>query len=219
MSPFEPEVERLFQAMKRAAGGAHTLFVGPKGCGKTMLARRLPIVMPRMSPVERAHLERVYATAGLTKTLPKHRRPFRAPHHTVSRMGLVGGLRFAYSDEQAREVCVVQPGECSLAHGGILFLDEIDEFSRTTLMALAEPMNTAEVCLTGKAGRWVMAAGFTLVGTCQDLGFLKRGGPGLQFLRDKLTNICTLPDLAASASPAATLVRHLDRLAAYEKED
>lgn len=112
-----------------AAGGHNILFVGPPGSGKTMLARRLPSILPRPSFEEALESTMVHSVAGLlgAQGLLSHR-PFRAPHHTVSVAGLVGGGP------------LVRPGEVSLAHNGVLFLDELLEFSRTALEGLRQPL-------------------------------------------------------------------------------
>ncbi len=121
-----------------AAGGHNLLFMGPPGAGKTMLARRLPTVMPPMSAEEALEVTAIHSVAGL---LAHDRglvldRPFRAPHHTVSAAGLVGGGE------------PVRPGEVSLAHAGCLFLDELLEFRRNVLEALRQPLEdgTVTVC-------------------------------------------------------------------------
>jgi magnesium chelatase family protein len=120
-----------------AAGGHHLLFVGPPGCGKTMLARRLPGILPSLSRDEAIEVTCIYSAAGLLREAGLLvRRPFRAPHHTISGAGLVGGGRGP------------RPGEVTLAHRGVLFLDELPEFGRATLDVLRQPLEEGEVLIT-----------------------------------------------------------------------
>jgi magnesium chelatase family protein len=118
-----------------AAGGHNMLLIGPPGAGKTMLARRLTAILPKPSIEEVLEWIRIHSVAGLVTGTPKRSRPFRAPHHTVSDAGLLGGGTPA------------RPGEVSLAHQGVLFLDEVTEFRRSTLEALGQPLSDEEVVI------------------------------------------------------------------------
>src|SRR5690606_15451458 len=126
------------RALTIAAAGMHNvLFIGPPGAGKTMLMRRLPSILPPLTEREALELMQIYSVSGLYKpgTGLWRERPFRAPHHTISHAGLLGGGN------------VPKPGEVSLAHRGVLFLDELPEFSRHVLDALRQPLEDQMVTI------------------------------------------------------------------------
>lgn len=146
--------EHAKRALEIAAAGAHhLLFLGPPGAGKTMLAQRLPGILPDLDESEALATTKVYSVApgvprprGLIRT-----RPFRAPHHTISPAGLIGGGP------------VPRPGEASLAHNGVLFLDEITEFRRDALEVLRQPMECRSVVISRAAATLEFPAHFQLV--------------------------------------------------------
>ncbi len=136
-----------------AAGGHNVLFVGPPGCGKTMLARRLPSILPPMPTAQALEVTKIYSVAGLLGAQPGivRARPFRFPHHTISQVALVGGGS------------TVKPGEISLAHHGVLFLDELPEFTRTAIEVMRQPLEEGVVTIARASGTFTYPARFMLV--------------------------------------------------------
>jgi len=146
--------DRAKRAMEVAAAGGHNLlFVGPPGGGKTMLARRMPSILPALSTEEALEVTKLYSVSGLLRDRSRlvATRPFRAPHHTVSSRALVGGGSLP------------RPGEVSLAHCGVLFLDELPEFPRSALEVLRQPLEDACVTVSRTAGAITYPAKFMLL--------------------------------------------------------
>lgn len=143
------------RACEVAAAGMHNLLlIGPAGSGKTMLARCIPSILPPMTEFEKLELSKVYSVAGLfvNRSTLMSQRPFRNPHHTISNVGLTGG--------GSREI---KPGEISLAHKGILFLDEFLEFKKSTIEILRQPMEDKEINVTRNKGNYKFPSDFMLV--------------------------------------------------------
>ncbi|RNB88081.1 ATP-binding protein [Brevibacillus nitrificans] len=140
-----------------AAGFHNVLLVGPPGSGKTLLATCLPGIMPQMTIDESYEVTKIYSIAGqLTRTSGLiQKRPFRSPHHTITATALIGG-----------GAQIPRPGECSLAHGGILFLDEMPEFSRHVLEVLRQPLEAGIVTIGRAKQVFTFPARFLLIGSC-----------------------------------------------------
>ena len=146
--------DKLIEAIVLGAAGGHNiLMLGEPGCGKTMIAQRIPTILPKMSEKESLEVTKIHSISGILDAgtgLIKCR-PFRAPHHNVSLNALIGGGSYA------------QPGEVSLAHNGVLFLDELAEFSRSTLDALRQPMEDKRVTISRVNGTNSYPANFMFV--------------------------------------------------------
>ena len=150
-----------------AAGGHNLLMVGPPGAGKSMLASRLPSILPALSPTELLEISMINSVAGeLAGKSLSNRRPFRAPHHSASMAAMVGGgLR-------------IRPGEASLAHNGVLFLDELPEFVPQVIDSLRQPLEAGEIAIARANNRVTYPARFQLVAAMNPCRCGLAGQPG-----------------------------------------
>ncbi|MEO7368989.1 MAG: YifB family Mg chelatase-like AAA ATPase, partial [Gemmatimonadaceae bacterium] len=150
-----------------AAGGHNVMMIGPPGAGKTMLARRLPGILPELSEAESLEVIAIHSVAGTltSQALASGARPFRSPHHSISSAGLIGGGG------------TPRPGEVSLAHNGVLFLDEMLEFPRSVLEGLRQPMEDGKVVISRATMSVPFPARFTLVGATNPCPCGRLGDP------------------------------------------
>lgn len=154
--------DQLKRALEIAAAGSHNLLmVGPPGSGKTMASKRLPSILPKLSFEEAIEVTKIYSVAGLLKdNRLVTTRPFRSPHHTASSTAIIGGGR------------IPKPGEVSLAHNGVLFLDELPEFQKNTLEVLRQPMEDGVVHISRVNASLSFPADFLFIASMNPCPFI-----------------------------------------------
>lgn len=173
-----------------AAGGHNLLMIGPPGCGKTMLAKRLPSILPALDLSESLDITRIHSAAGLSAGELVTQRPFRAPHHSISTAGMLGGAS-------------LQPGEVSLAHHGVLFLDEVPEFHRNVLELLRGPLEDRRLTLSRARGTVTLPASISLIAAANPCPCGYLGHP---------TRACTCPPASLERYRARLSGPLLDRI-------
>src|SRR5690606_6585693 len=165
--------ERARRALEVTAAGGHNLMmVGPPGAGKSMLAQRLPSILPKLSPRELLEVSMIASLAGeIAGGKLSDRRPFRTPHHSATMAALVGG--------GSR----IRPGEASMAHRGVLFLDDLPEFAPQALDSLRQPLESGECIIARANGRVAFPARFQLVAAMNPCRCGMAGEPGFRCAR------------------------------------